>query len=199
MLDAPAVASQSKHLSDVLDIIDKATKIIALFIGACWAYLNYRRGRTFKRRLEPTVTGKTIRSKGVLLLSGVAQVKNVGLSKVTIEQRGTAIEVLAVVSHSKGQELTLGTKDVDVLSVFEAHGWIEPGEVVEESFLVPVPEHPEMVAFRLRLRIVSEHIEWNCDSVVETVGDHPSGEAARPAPRAKSSHGASAGHLADEV
>jgi hypothetical protein len=86
MLDPPAAVNQSRHLSDVLDIIDKVTKIIALFIGAGWAYLNYLRGRTFKRRLEPSITGKTIRSKGLLLLSGVAQVKNVGLSKVVIQQ-----------------------------------------------------------------------------------------------------------------
>ena len=197
MLDAPAVVSQSKHLSEVLDIIDKATKIIALFIGAGWAYLNYRRGRTFKRRLEPTITGKTVRSKGVLLVSGVAQAKNVGLSKVTIEQVGTAIEVLAVVSGSKGLEPILGTQDVAVLSVFEVHGWIEPGEAVVESFLVSVPENPETVAFRLLLRIVSEHIEWNCDSIVEIVDDHPSVEAARAAP--KSGHGGAADQLADEV
>lgn len=176
MLGPPEVVSQSKHLSDVLDVVDKVTKIIALFIGAGWAYLNYRRGRTFTRRLEPTITGKTTRNKGALLLSGVAQVKNVGLSKVTIEQRGTAIEVLAVTNHSTERKLALGTQDVAVRSVFEAHRWVEPGETIEESFILPVPEHPETVAFRLRLRIVSTHIEWNCDSVVEIVGDHPIGE-----------------------
>jgi len=170
MLDPPVVVNQSKHLSDVLDIIDKATKIIALLIGAGWAYLNYLRGRTFKRRLEPSVTGKTIRSKGLLLLSGVAQVKNVGLSKVVIQQRGTAIEILALVKQTRESDTALGTEDVDVLSVFKVHGWIEPGEVIEESFLVPVGEHPEILAFRLRLRIVSEGIEWNCDSLVEVVG-----------------------------
>ena len=129
----------------------------------------------------------------------MAQIRNVGLSKVTIEQRGTAIEVLAVVSDSKGKQPTLGTQDVAVLSVFEVHGWIEPGEVVEESFLVPVPEHPETVAFRLRLRIVSEHIEWNCDSVVEIVGDHPTNEAGPVAPGAKYDHGAVTGRLVDEI
>jgi hypothetical protein len=169
VLDPPAVASQSKYLSDVLDIVDKVTKILALFIGAAWAYLNYLRGRTFKRRLEPAITGKTIRTKGVLLLSGVAQAKNVGLSKVAIQQRGTAIEVLAIVNRLSEERPALGTQDVAVLSVFEVHGWIEPGEVIEESFLVPVAEHPEILAFRLRLRIVSEGIEWNCDSVVEVV------------------------------
>jgi hypothetical protein len=161
----PSAASQTR-LSEVLDIIDKATKIIALFIGGAWAYLNYLRGRTFKRRLEPSIAGKTIRAKDTVLLSGVAQVKNVGLSKVGIEQRGSAIEVLGMVKLPTSKT-ALGTRHIAVLSVFKVHGWIEPGELIEESFVVPVPEDAEIVAFRLRLRIVSKGIEWNCDSIVE--------------------------------
>jgi hypothetical protein len=164
----------------MLDIIDKVIKILALLIGAGWAYLNYRRGRTFKRRLEPTITGKTIRSQGILLLSGVAQVKNVGLSKVAVQQRGTAIEILAILRRPEGKKLGLDTADVDVCSVFEAHGWIEPGETIEESFLVSVPERPDILAFRLRLRIVSGGIEWNCDSVVEIGASGATGSTSTP-------------------
>jgi len=149
----PAAASQTR-LSEVLDVIDKATKIIALFIGGAWAYLNYLRGRTFKRRLEPSLTGKTIHAKDTVLLSGVAQVKNVGLSKVGIEQRGTAVEVLGGVKLPTSKT-ALGTKHIVVPSVFKVHGWIEPGELIEESFAVPVPDDPEVLAYRLRLRIVS--------------------------------------------
>jgi hypothetical protein len=181
MVDPPTVATQSKHLADVLDIIDKATKILALFVGAGWVYLNYLRGRTFKGRLEPTISGKTIRSKGILLLSGAAQVKNVGLSKVVIQQRGTGIEVLGLVRQARGDSPALLTQDIAVLPVFEVHGWIEPGETIEESFLVPIAEHPETVAFRLGLRIVSEGIEWNCDALVEVVGS--AGVEGDPQPR----------------
>ena len=53
-----------------------------------------------------------------------------------------------------------------VLGVFERHGWIEPGETIEESFAAPLPVRNDRAAVRLRLRIVSRHrifknIEWN--------------------------------------
>jgi hypothetical protein len=165
-----APSEQSTHLSAVLDVIDKVTKILALIVGAGWVYLNYLRGRTFKHRLEPNISGKISRSKGILLLSGLAQVKNVGLSKVLIQQTGTAIEVLnCILAESQTGPPFLSDQDITVRSVFEAHGWIEPGEQIEESFLIPVPEGSGTVAFRLGLRIVSEGIEWNADSIVEIV------------------------------
>lgn len=170
MWGLPPPTEPTPHLSAILDVIDKGTKILALVIGAGWVYLNYLRGRTFKHRLEPNISGKTIRSKGVLLLSGLAQVKNVGLSKVLIQQKGTAIEVLScVLRDSQAGSSKLSNQDVAVLSVFEEHGWIEPGEQIEESFLLPVSEDIGSVAFRLGLRIVSEGIEWNADSIVEIV------------------------------
>jgi hypothetical protein len=179
---APVASEPTSHLSAVLDVIDKTTKILALIVAAGWGYLNYLRGRTFKHRLEPTISGKMIRNKSGLLLSGIAQVKNVGLSQVPIEQRGTAIELLSyAVSNDKAEAPTLVNQIVTVLSVFEAHGWIEPGEPVEDSFLIPLREGPETVAFRLRLRIVSGGIEWNADSIVEI---------ARPNPEAGDSHSA---------
>jgi hypothetical protein len=164
----PSPPSDSTGLSTALDLIDKITKILALLIGGMWAYLNYVRGRTFKRRLEPSITGKTILSKGVLFLSGLAEVKNVGLSKVPIEQKGTAVEVLALkLRNDDADAPELHTEDVDVRSVFKRHGWLEPGEHIQESFFLPVPEKSHLVALRLRLRIVADGIEWNADSVVE--------------------------------
>ena len=176
MFDPPAVAAQSHHLADVLDVIDKATKIFALFVGAGWVYLNYLRGRTFKRRLEPNITSKILFSKGVPFLSGVAQVKNVGLSKVVIQQRGTAIELLELTKRAHEKVVSVRAVRVDVLPVFEDHSWIEPGETIEDSFFVPAPEHADTVAFRIHLRIVSGGIEWNSDSLVE-VADAPKAEA----------------------
>ncbi|MGA8687479.1 MAG: hypothetical protein WB623_23975 [Candidatus Sulfotelmatobacter sp.] len=160
-----------------LDVIDKVVKIIAVILGGIWTYLNYVRGRTFKRRLEPKILGKISRGVRVdtWMVSGIAQAKNVGLSKVDIEASGTAIVI---------DDMILGTSkkgvpkmvEVDilggVLGVFERHGWIEPGETIEESFAAPLPVRNDRAAVRLRLRIVSRHrifknIEWNADAIAE--------------------------------
>lgn len=165
--DAPS------HLSTTLDVIDKLTKILAVLIAWAWAYLSYVRGRTFKRRLEPNVSGKTIHTKGMVFLSGVAQLKNVGLSRVGINQRGTAITIAALVlEETEGSPAQLTETEVKVRSVFESHGWIEPGEQIQESFLTLVPEDRRYIALHVQLRIVSKGIEWNGDSIIElTSGD----------------------------
>jgi hypothetical protein len=169
-VDPAAQAAAPSSLSTFLDIVDKVVKVAAVFIAAAWGYLNYRRGRTFKRRLEPKISGKIFSSNGSWVLSGVAQLKNVGLSVVTIEQQGTAIVVddLLVITDP-GKPARIASEGVAVLEVFKAHGWIEPGEPIEQSFLITLPERANRVAARMRLRIVSHGTEWNDDTVAEVV------------------------------
>ncbi len=171
-----AASAEPSQLSAVLDVIDKVIKILAVLIGGGWAYLNYRRGRTFKRRLEPSISGKTIRRDRKLFLSGLAQLKNVGLSKVVIEQEGTAIEVIGLRPLGASGD-TIMRDELAVLPVFESHGWIEPGEPIQESFFLPVPSGDDLAAIQLRLRIVSKGIEWNGDSTVEIATDQPAAPA----------------------
>jgi hypothetical protein len=155
-------------LSTTLDVIDKIVKIVAVLIAGAWGYLNYRRGRTFKHRLEPRITGKIFAKDENWMLCGEAQLKNVGLSRVTIEQKGTAIIVddqLLVKEVDKPARVV--TERTAVLEVFKKHGWIEPGEPIEQSFLIVLPERRNRVAARLSLRIVAEGIEWNDDAIAE--------------------------------
>ena len=168
LFDPVPQAAAHSSLSAVLDIVDKVVKVAAVLIAAAWGYLNYRRGRTFKRRLEPRISGKIIFSNGAWLLCGEAELKNVGLSVVTIEQKGTAIVVddLAVASDGAGSS-RVASERVAVLEVFKAHGWIEPGESIKQSFLNTLPSRADRVAARLRLRVVSHNTEWNDDSVAE--------------------------------
>jgi len=191
-VDPVVQTTANSALSTTLDIIDKGVKVVAVLIAGVWGYLNYRRGRTFKRRLEPRISGKVFRSNGAWLLCGLAQLKNVGLSKVTIEQKGTAIVIddqLLVYDPSGISRVE--SERVAVLEVFKVHGWIEPGESIEQSFLRALPGRANRVAARLRLRIVSpasrwrkalartagplrlqidcSGIEWNDDSIAEIV------------------------------
>jgi hypothetical protein len=160
-----------------LDAIDKIVKIVAVILGGIWTYLNYVRGRTFKRRLEPKISGKISPglAPGTWIVSGMVQAKNVGLSKVDIEHSGTAIVVEdMVMGFSKKGVPKIVEVDIlgGVLSVFQRHRWIEPGETIEESFAAPLPARDDRTGVRLWLRIVSRHkifknIEWNADSIAE--------------------------------
>jgi hypothetical protein len=159
----------------LLDIIDKLVKIAAVIVGAIWAYLNYVRGRTFKKRLELKICGKTVCRSATLLLSGSAELKNVGLSKVAIEQRGTAILIydLKAATLPEKEPINAVEERTLVLSVFENHGWIEPGETIQQSFLLQLPEIQERIGIKLELRIVAAHIEWNANSIIELEDANP--------------------------
>jgi hypothetical protein len=173
-LDHAAQTSAHKALEAItLDVVDKGVKIAAVLIGGIWTYLNYARGRTFRRRLEPCISGKISPgvSAGAWMVSGIAQVKNVGLSKVDIEKEPTAIMIddLVLGATAKGTPKLLEQRiPGGVFDVFDLHRWIEPGETIEQSFAVPLPANPNRAGVKLRLRIVSRHkffksIEWNAD------------------------------------
>ena len=171
----PVAATSTTATPSVLDIIDKVVKILAVLIGGAWAYLNYRRGRTFKKRLELTICGNTISRNGVLLLSGSAQLKNVGLSKVPIQQKGTAILISDLRAGSSLAEPTEAAEELALVrEVFKDHGWIEPGETIEDSFLLQLPANEERIGLKLGLRIVAAHIEWNANAIVELGNANPS-------------------------
>lgn len=164
---------QSTHqylTKDNVTIAGEAVKTLAILFGGAWAYWKFVRGRTFRRRLELTLSGTTFDRKGSRYLSGVAQLKNVGLSRVAIEQEGTAIEVFRV----RDIESHIKEEDFETLEVFVKHGWIEPGETIEEPFLLVIAEADEtMIGVRLHLRIisrgiVSRAIEWNAGAFVIT-------------------------------
>jgi hypothetical protein len=168
----PPVPEQASALSSVLDVVDKVTKILALLIGGGWAYLNYVRGRTFNKRLELKISGKRAQKKGVTLLSGTAQIKNVGLSKFPIEQKGTAILFFDLKPSASVKRLAETAEErVGVREVFKDHAWIEPGETIEDNFLVQLPEDEERLAVKLDLRVVAAHIEWNANCIVELETD----------------------------
>ena len=58
-----------------------------------------------------------------------------------------------------------------IVEVFLDHAWIEPSEVVEESFLIPLPSDPATVAFEFSPACCIKAtflggIEWNARAVL---------------------------------
>jgi hypothetical protein len=149
------------HASFWLDVADKVVKAIALIVGASWALMNFKRGRTYSPRLEPKVSGEMFSKAGENYLLVNCRVKNVGQSVYKIEERGTGCEVISL---SKS-----GRKRLDVINPFkDRHGWIEPGEQIEEPFILPIPDPNTFVALKLDLRVVSNKIAWSGSSMVKS-------------------------------
>ena len=87
-----------------------------------------------------------------------AQLKNVGLTRVFIQQRGTGLRILI----NKLNPIVSSLRNVDwdhitTFDIFKDHEWTEPGEVIEEQMMLEMHNN-EHDGFQLQLRIVSNKI-----------------------------------------
>lgn len=144
-----------------LDVADKAIKALAVAVAGLWTLMNYRKSRTFQRKLEPSVSGEIFESGGKRYMLVLCRLKNVGQSQYTITKEGTALEALKLTPQ--------GRETLSVNAVFQEHAWIEPGEQIEDPIVLTIPERVTFVAIKLNLRIVSKvprATEWNASFIV---------------------------------
>jgi hypothetical protein len=152
---------------DVWNVLQSIITVFAIALGGIWTYFNFFRGRVYHPRLEPKILGKVLCRDGVSYLATTAQLKNIGLSKVAIQQKGTAIIISTFdVPHSPVSVSGVEWKDLKAFSVFTRHKWIEPGESIEDQQLLIV-KTCEQPAIRVRLRVVCDKIEWNIETIIE--------------------------------
>lgn len=156
-----------KLTGEVWSAIQNIVTVLAIAVGGLWTYFNYFRGRVYRPRLEPKIMGKLVCKQGVTYLLVIAQLKNIGLSKIAIEQKGSGIIVSTFDTNAaSGAVDKIEWNDLKAFPVFETHHWIEPGETIEDQQLFVLSSCNE-VAIRLRLRLVFGGIEWNLDAIVE--------------------------------
>ena len=148
--------------------------VLGAIVAGIWAYFNYFRGRTFRPRLEPQVSARLVSNSNVSYLSVTYSIKNVGLSKVDLKRKGTALVVqlpdLSQAVQFLGQ---VRWRPEGAFDVFESHKWIEPGELIQEQLVllaIPADKHNYL---RVDLRVVSPvGIEWNGnDSCHRSIAD----------------------------
>ena len=101
------------------------------------------------------------------------RVRNIGLSKVPIQQRGSALLI-----YSVGKEGQLPSfpgqvqwdEPVAAFDVFAGQKWVEPSEPIAESLLVALP-HGDALAYKIALKVVSGKIWWTAETIVGDTED----------------------------
>lgn len=141
--------------SSILDTIEKLFRIAAYIIGALWVYFNFWKGRTYRPRIEPMITGQILNHQRSKLVKIVINLKNVGLSKVDVKKKGTALRLLSYDSLNINDPW----KHQRTISILSAHEWIEPGETVGEQFLIPVTG-TNLIAVKAEVILVSKKTMW---------------------------------------
>lgn|SRR2546423_2478041 len=153
-----------------LDLVRTIVQVAAIAVGAVWGYYQFIRSRTFKRRLDATVSGSVLHEGGAVYVRVSSKAKNVGLCKVKLRQAGTAVEILSHAPKGKPNGIAVVNWEyLGTFSIFQKHLVVEPGETIADELLIALPALLTGQVFRLELRIVSKGIEWNALSILEPV------------------------------
>lgn len=160
------------------DIAQKTAATVAIVGTAAWAYFKFVRGRTFRRRVELTISGEVRRGQGIVYLLTNSTTKNIGLSKFEIDHEKSGLRVMTHASEGAVTEPRLADwEPLSTWPVFEGHGLLEPGEPAAEELLIEIPDDG-FLAFRLQLWVSSTKGEsWEVTAVVnlESTGDNEDG------------------------
>lgn len=155
-LDQPPV---HPYASFWLDVADKGIKALAVFVAGIWTYATVARSRTYRRKLESSLSGEIFKRGTDHYLLVSCRLKNVGQSIYTITQRGTAVSSYTLAASGRTHLYTT--------PVFQEHRAVEPGEQIDDPLVLPIPDPATFVALRLELRVISVKSEWNTSCVVK--------------------------------
>jgi hypothetical protein len=137
--------------SPTADAFEKVTSGIgslitafAVIIGGYWAWFKFVRGRTFVARLSIELDGQWRHTDGMTVLHVRVRVRNIGASKVALNQFGSGLQVgfpygawyhrveWDKIRWDEGAEPDKPCR----FKVLKDHTWIEPGETVADELLL---------------------------------------------------------------
>ena len=143
------------------------TQSLALIAGGVWAYFKFAKGRTFRDRLTPTVSGELISIDGAVFLSVTIQLENVGLSRIAFDQKTSSLAVFEFVPSETEEILRVNDSLLASFRVFgDKDRYIEPNEAVERQRLFVLPHGPS-IGYQLEIEVVTDSgYAWRATSIV---------------------------------
>jgi hypothetical protein len=157
-----------------LDQTQKLSQIVAIVVGGIWAYTKFFRGRVFYTRLEPSVTGQVFRREEADYLLVFLRLKNVGIAKVDIEQKGTALRVFGCGILADRSPKVLNWDRLHTLAIMAQHAWIEASETIDDTLMIVLPKN--LIAVKLEMRVVANSLEWHARHIVISSDTKAKGE-----------------------
>ena len=154
------------NLSGFLTEAEKVAHIVGIGSAGAWAYYHYFRGRTYRPRLDLGVSGTMSQGQSLDSIVATVTVKNVGLSRLIVEQEGTAL-VVSTCEIPTEPFMRVQWTAQGAYPIFEKHSWIEPGEIIQNKVLVNV--QPNQAPVLLELRVNAAGIAWSVDEIVRGV------------------------------
>jgi len=156
------------NLSYIIDVIQKIISILAIIAGGLFTYYKFIKGRVYRSRLEPDITGEIIQINDIYYLKIIVSIKNIGISKILINKEGTAISKYfnrTIVENTQLNKVEWDETKFVSFDVFIDHSTLESGEYIGDNLLIILPRD-RFDAIKIELRIVSRDIEWSTSEVL---------------------------------
>ena len=157
---------------DFWDIAAHIGQVVGLVAAGIWGYFNFIKSRTYLPRMELSVSGE-IHSAGTLkLLVPRITLRNIGVSKVPLIQRGSGYRIWYATGTAKVGGNLAWFGGTPVFRIFENHEWLEPGEsIFDEQRLHSLPDNSIAAMIEVRLRAPVGFIDpkvtvFTCSAVV---------------------------------
>lgn len=175
-MQAVTEASIAANVANILPLVESGVTSLAILAGGLWAYFKYMKGRTFKERITSELSCAVEEVGGIRILVASLHLKNVGLSKVNINQRGTALSLFSGPQDQIGPQGTMSVTHVAreiqwtwvaTVSILEDHAWIEPNEDLRETHVFTLPEDFSSVS-KVEAKIRSHSHTWSVKTVAIT-------------------------------
>lgn len=153
---------------DFTDAFRNVVQALAFIAGGVWAYFRFVKERTFEERLTPAVTGRLALIDDVGFLIITVQMKNVGLSRITLDTQSSSLIVFECILAQPENVITVVDNPLTSVAVFgEKKRSIEPNEAIEDQLLIVIHD-PAKIAYRLELAIVSNSgYGWSARTIVD--------------------------------
>jgi hypothetical protein len=151
-------------IESISSIIKNGFTVIAIIAGGIWTFFHYFKGRTFKPRLELKISGELQNNDNSKCLITKVRLKNVGLSKLEIKQKGTGMRIISIdeVPHSNKAKRLEGNR-LRTVTIFKEHEWIEPNEIIDDVQVFLLPNKSKNIL--LDARVISKSIAWRAKCI----------------------------------
>lgn len=145
-------------------IVQSLVTSIALIAGGIWAYYKFVSGRINKPRMELDVEcAQHITDGKIVRLNVKVSLKNLGLSKIAIDQESTALRVNKATIRNNSDANIDGVQEIQwnhvgTFSLFYEHQWIEPSEVIHDQKMVECMHNGDV--FKIEAIDMTKKQEW---------------------------------------
>ena len=155
---------------DFTEAFANVIQSLALIAGGVWAYFKFAKGRTFRDRLTPSVSGKFVSIDEAIFLIVSIQLENVGLSRIAFDQKASSLFVFEYIASEVEEILRVKNNQLISFQVFgDKDRYIEPNEITERQTLIALPRVSK-IGYQLELKVFSDSgYTWRATTIVEGV------------------------------